>query len=238
MDRREEGEINWDIDADPYPFDRDADYDKWKASRFDFIGSSTIPTIIGLNKYSSRIAKWRNYVARQSDFTGNYYTEWGHFAEPKIVEFAQRQADDKGLGYTLQECNNSFISREFTFASATPDALVWSESRQCLGIGEVKYTGRDADIWKAKQIPSYVYAQMQWQMGVCKLPWSVALAMVSGNPYIIQIELNFNEKVFNAMIESAKAFMNEVKTNTPPTRGAKGYMFDKELLNEEEETIW
>ena len=107
------------LEAKQYPFIRDVDYEAWRESRFDYIGASTVPAIIGLNHYKSRIAMWREYVARKSDYQDNAYTISGHWNEPLIQYLTEQQNPQ----YTIYPYNLSHIGAE-GFNSATPDGLV------------------------------------------------------------------------------------------------------------------
>lgn len=204
-----------ELDVARFPFDRDVDYAAWKAARFDFIGASTIPTVVGLNPYKSRRALWREYVARESSYVDNPNTRMGHWVEP----FIQREVEIQNPCYKIYPYNLSHLGPH-GFDSATPDGLMRHQVRQGLGVNEVKCTSakKELDIWKSGRAPARFRAQLMWQMGVMGLKWGVITAMVEGNPRIYVKEYTFDEEEYNEMVESAREFMQQVETKTEPPR--------------------
>lgn len=213
------------IDALPFPYERDKDYDKWVEARWDYVSSSQIPSLLGLNPYSSLLKYWKEYTDRKSSFTSNDYTDAGTTMEVPIQKLAEKQ----NKGYIIEPLNKTYISKEYPFITATPDGLVKVPHRTTIGLNETKFTQRDMDLWEKGTVPGWVYAQVQLQLGVLKLDWCLVTAMVQGKPKIFCLEVEFNPTVFQSLVMAAERFLGMVKNGLRPD--ATGLQIDSDVVN-------
>ncbi len=214
------------INADPFPYERDKDYEKWVEARWDYVSSSQIPNLLGLNSYSSLLKYWKEYTERKSSFVSNNYTDAGSIMEEPIQRLAEKQLK----GCIIEPLNKTYISREFPFITATPDGLVKLPHRKTVGLNETKFTQRDMDLWEKGTVPAWVYAQVQLQLGVLGFDWCLVTAMVQGKPQVFALEVEFDRTVFNSLVAAAREFLSMVKEGRRPP--ASGLDVDSEVVHE------
>ena len=141
----------------------------WLAARKGFITATTVAK-------ASTAAGFNALLAGERTFEGNEFTDYGHAAEPLILNHAHHQF---GILH-----NDWLIVAENGRDAATPDGL----SPDHTEIAEAKTTGTD---WKT--IPALYRRQMQWQLWVtgaerCLFLWDLRLVNDLGGFYAPWLE--------------------------------------------------
>lgn len=210
------------------PLTREDNYEEWVEERWKRIGSSTIAKVIGLSKYTSPRKVWQEYKTKTNSFKENPFSRMGLYTEEPIMLEAEAQNPQ----YTIYPLNWTYYNEEFPVASATPDGLVKKKGRKDYGLNETKFTSAKVDLvtWNSGGVPAWVYAQLQWQLGVCGLNWGIVTAMVQGSPLIKVVEVEFDEEVFGNMYSAAERFMASLEQDSPPN--FTGSDSDKQLADE------
>lgn len=136
-------------------------------SRKGTIGASDLPTILGLNPYADA-GPW-SIIHRESR-PDTPAQALGRSLEVWLVE---RVAEEKG-----GECNDEVFTRD-GWAHATPDGITHGPCATSAVIEAKNVSWAKAADWR-QGVPSYVYAQVQWQMWVTGAPLAIVSALVAG----------------------------------------------------------
>jgi putative phage-type endonuclease len=208
---------------------RESDRNGWIEWRKGIVGSSDICTIAGLNSYQTPLELWAIKTGKMDEITETPAMKYGRLVESAIIEIFK----DLHPEYNVEANNNTYHHDSYTWATATPDAILLPESftgksADNYGILECKHTavGRD---WDDNNIPHYAHLQIQFQMGVMGYAWGHIGAVCAGrvndfkDPYI-----EFEPDIFDACLVRGEAFLKSVKEDVPPEAGAG----DSRALNE------
>lgn len=193
--------------AIPFPYSREVDRAAWVAARWEYIGSSTMPSILGANAYTSRKRELTKYVKRVDSKADSPYLHAGRLLEPVVIQLANEQHKR----YRIHESGASYVSKEFPFALATPDGFVFDTLYDEWGLNETKFTSRDVETWDGHQVPQWAFIQAQWHCGVLGFPWCLVTGLIQGNPRIRAVRVEFDESLFAKYLTEAANFLEEVK---------------------------
>ena len=181
--------------------------DRFAAIHNERIGSSRIAAICGLNKYETPLQVWAKMTGKVGADPQNDAMWLGHEMQPVIGRlFVRRQnipIETEDSVYYLPEKEWAIASPDFTL----PDG----------GLLEAKNTGSWArEVW-ADGVPDAAHCQVQWQMGIVRAPYAYVAALCGGrvDDFFIH-RIDFNEEVFNQLLERGERFMALVKSETPP----------------------
>ena len=94
----------------------------WKKQRAGKINASTCAAFEGMHKHSSSLAVVRDSVRElsgaESEFKGNYFTDWGQEHEPIAIERFER------ITGFIVEPTGSIAHPDYPFLRASPDGLI------------------------------------------------------------------------------------------------------------------
>lgn len=192
-----------------------------------FIGASEVPAALGLVKYRSPMAVWRQLrdgVVEPVPDAVREAAEFGVLFEPVI----------RGQ-YAMTERKRVLVPREsLTFGGwlrATPDGIVvdafdhqdigteeWQGGTFPHGAGLLQVKCRSAyqaDAW-ADGPPPAEEVQCRVEMAVTGAPWNDLVCVLGGNrrvKYRIERDLKIEENI----LRDARAFWDLVQSGTPPT---------------------
>lgn len=161
----------------------------WYQMRNGMITASDVGTVLGSNKYSSRIQVLRNKVDAVlsigigETFTGNEATKWGQDHEDMVRDRFAKE-------YSV-ECYDSALlpHPDHPWVGASPDGLVSSPEEASLI--EIKCPLRRMP--KENYIPPYYYDQMQLQLEVTGLDKCYFVEWKPGNRM-------FDEDIFQVQV--------------------------------------
>lgn len=180
----------------------------------NFIGSSKIPTIAGLNPWKSPFELWCEETGKTKKAEGDQDLFWfGHEMEPIIGRLAER----KGYGSTLA-ANAVIRHQDHPWAVASPDFLLFTDSGE-VEILEAKNTGWWArDDWAEDKAPDYAHVQIQWQLFVLGIFKAARVAgLIGGDPRsFVCPRFEADSCIQAALLQKAKDYRACVETNTPP----------------------
>jgi putative phage-type endonuclease len=169
----------------------------------DFIGSSDIATILGLNPYNTILGLWAEKTgqARQKDLSDNEAVEWGARLERVVAKkFAEKH------GAKLIAYKKRFIHPKHLFLSCELDNIISGTDE----LVEIK----TCNLWAYKDwqnpddIPAHYLAQVMYQLGLSKrkIGW---IAVLCGGQKYLEKRIDFDCKVFDVMVERAVSFWND-----------------------------
>lgn len=200
-----------------------------------FIGSSRIAAVCGLNKYCSRLQVWQEMTSQ----IGPKFTEeqelsmWlGHKMEPIIGELFEKKT-----GKQVAAANVIYCYDDWPVAIASPDFWVFErdDSTAKIGIMETKNANHHVgDQWE-NEIPDSAHCQIQWQMGICGLEKAWVAALIGGDARRFKFqEICFSEELFGQLLTQAKDFYNNyVLTGIPPLPNSEdGKLIDSMVIRD------
>lgn len=195
--------------------------EEWLRVRKSKIGSSEIPTLCGLNPYSSPLKLWREKTGRDAPQPDNDYMWLGRKLEPVIGELFQKKTN-----LVTQQADTLYGCEEIEFACASPDFFTIENGEK--GIVETKnrsYTQKEKYLDGSAPLTDHI--QLNWQLGVCGLNFGYIAALVGASPKdFFTPRFEFSKEVFNQSLELAQKFVHYVKTDQEPPAMA----MDRDLL--------
>lgn len=205
--------------------DRKAEPEKWSELRRDTIGSSDITTILGLNRWQTPLDLWMEMTGRKErGNVDNPATRYGKAVEPIIMELFREKHGE----LAVLDTEALYQHPIYEWAVCTPDAFLSYGGDEFDGLLEIKHTSM-AYGWDDGGAPDYAHCQLIWQMGILGFRYGYIGAVVQGRANDLKDPMfEFDEGLFNLMLEKAANFMTLVKLDTPPTAMAA----DSDLVDE------
>lgn len=188
--------------------------EKWLEMRKGTIGGSEIATILGLNPYSTPLQLWLEKTGKEDRGSFENDAMWlGTQLEPVVAQLYQRKT-----GKVIKRADFLAIKKGAEFASATPDYVTEDESAPI----EIKTCGVKSMYKWEDSVPDVAHAQLMWQLGVCDWPAGTVACLPANSPEkFIYKEFPYDPNLFDFMLEKAAAFMQMVKSDTPPPARAQ-----------------
>jgi putative phage-type endonuclease len=194
----------------------DVSREEWVNRRKDYIGSSEVATILGLNPYSTPLQLWCSKTGRLPDSAQNDYMLIGTHLEPVVANIFQRR-EGKPVAYV----GKTFVHDSIEWASATPDYWLLDTDEKPAGILECKTTSFYNEAKWEDGIPNGAHCQTIWQLGVTGMKDAYVACLVGADPNKFYSKaVPFDESIWDQMVDCAGKFMAMVKSDTPPE--AKG----------------
>lgn len=169
--------------------------------RNEFIGSSDISAILGLDRNRTQLTVWAEKTGQipPLDLSQNEAVEWGRRMEKSRV-IAEKFEDIHGL--KLRTWKERYYHAKYAYLSCELDYIITNTDE----LVEVKNRG----YWKAKEygdneMMQEEICQIQWALGISgrKKGW---LAVLCGGQKYIEREILFDEKMFEIMVKKAVDF--------------------------------
>lgn len=177
-------------------------------NRTEYIGSSDIAAIIGASRYRGAYDVYRAKVISDEQ-QDNEFMRWGRvLEEPVLREFCRAE------NITSFDTQVYAQHPEYDFIGGTVDGLTDDF------VIEIKTTSSFNKSFDDK-IPDDYYIQCQWLMGLHNRQYT-QVAVLFGGQRLEKYEVEFNEDLYNMLIDEAVAFWtNHVITKTPPELNVK-----------------
>lgn len=200
--------------------------------RSKIIGSSDIPTILGVNDFQSPLELWAQKLG-MSDNKSSDRMDAGTYLEPAIAALYEKKFNVK-----LEKNDSIFAMADPAWATATPDYFRTTETGE-REIIEIKNTNEYMrDKWGSKDepsIPDYAHCQTIWQMGVTGMRRAKVVVLIGGYD-LHEREVFYDEELFMQMLTIASEFKKLIDSKTPPAvRGGDDEIIRKLFESEQEE---
>lgn len=219
---------------------------QWLLQKRVGIGSGDIATICGANDFQTPLALWSVKTGREKPDDENTHMWWGKQQETPIARLCAKE-----MKMMLVHANTMFGHDTVKWAQATPDFFALPSQpgepegevqffppgvdlEEELRIMEVKNVGwrKKAD-WSDGKTPLAPLMQTQWQMGICGYKHGVIAPMVGGDIMDFSPRtLDFDETIFNQLLELASKFMWYVTNDTPPAPTSKDTRLVENLIGD------
>lgn len=190
----------------------DQQHDRWLDLRRGKISGSNVATVCGLNPYKSSLQLWAEWTGKVSDtFTGNRSTQLGLTMEPLVAQwFSER------VGVPVRRANALYQDTELDWLVASPDYLLPNGDPLEIKTGN----HRTAHRWAEGSAPVEYVLQLQVQMRVLRRQHGVLTAYLGDVENLPDVGVDYDPELWSMVQEKAEAFLDCVKTDTPPLAGA------------------
>lgn len=215
------------------------------ATRKQGVGSSDVPTLVGLNKRYGQtpLTLWREKTGRAEGFDGNERTEWGNYLEPLILrkfvsdrwgaplgqEFYRNATRADPVATGPLKVKTEAIHPKYPFALAHCD-LVYDPDNAPPMIVEAKssgyfaakrreglaFEGYDPEDDSQHGIPDKVFLQIQWQLFVYDVPEAIAAVLIDTARYKTYGPIVADPKVQEKLLALAERFWWHVEHDKEP----------------------
>lgn len=207
---------------------KDLERAEWLKIRQTGIGGSDVAAILGISKYKTPYDLYLDKIGEpdlSSEPTGEA-AHWGTIMEDVVANEYSKRNDVK-----IQRFNYVIRSEKYPFAIANIDrAVINSEisGRVMMKDGKLttdkileiktasEYLKGEWGFDGSDEIPEYYTTQCQWYMGITGVPQCDLAVLIGGNQYK-QYTINFDQELFDMMIEAAADFWNNhILAGVPP----------------------
>lgn len=194
-------------------------------NRHEYIGGSDISVIMGLNRWKTPLRLWAEKTQKlpAPDLSNIEAVELGTDLEEFVAQkFAQK------TGKAVRRAPKEYIHKEYSFMHAHIDRLITGtdELLECKTCSLWK-----KDEWDGEEIPEEYILQVMWYLGITGRKVGYIAVLIGGQSFTYK-RIEFDQKLFNAMVAAAKEFWQHVQYDTPPAIMADDDNTLKELYAE------
>lgn len=177
--------------------------------RRKYIGGSDISAVMGMNRWKTPLQLWleKTGSTEPADLSKVEAVQLG----TELEEFvAQKFARETGKQVRVQ--SKMYIHPKYEYMVAHVDRLITS-SDELLECKTCSFFKKDE--WENDGIPQEYVLQVMWYMGITgrKKAW---IAVLIGGQSFKYKEVEFDQELFDVMVERAKNFWDCVQNNIPP----------------------
>jgi putative phage-type endonuclease len=195
----------------------------WHELRKRGIGGSDVSTIVGLNRYKSRVQLWLEKTGQIKDQEAGEAAYWGTELEPLV---AKRFSAETGL--KVQKRNAILQHRDYPWMISNLDREILAP-RGALrdeSLGIIKGRGRGvlecktanawlADKWEGSKAPDGYVLQVMHYLAVTGYEWGCLAVLIGGQQYR-HVVVQRDEELIRSLIKLEADFWELVRTKQPP----------------------
>lgn len=176
--------------------------------RMQYIGGSDIAAVMGQSRWKTPYRLWCEKTGKIEvpDLSKNPAVEMGTRLEQFVAElFAEK------TGKTVRKQSKMYQHSEYPFMVAHVDRLITGsdELLECKTCSQYKL-----EEWENK-IPKEYILQVQWYLGITGRKKGWIACLIGGQKFDYK-SIDFDEELFNLMVEKAVKFWEQVQNNVPP----------------------
>jgi putative phage-type endonuclease len=179
------------------------------------ITATEAAVILGVNPWKTPFALWSEKVglAEPDDLSNNEAVRWGHRLQGPIIAAYREERPETEVEAVPEWVMERTIERPWMLA--TLDGRQYVEGKGP-GVLEIKTAGaqKTAD-WADGEIPLVYQIQVQHQLAVTGLDWGTIAVLIGGQKFLWQ-DVERNQPFIDAMVLREEAFLELIRTETPP----------------------
>ena len=188
--------------------------------RKKMLGGSDISSVLGMNRWKTPLQLWAEKTGElePKDLSDVEAVQLG----VELEDFVARKFE-KATGKKVRRDSRTFKYKDSDYMVAHIDRwVVGGELLECKTCSAWKEKE-----WEGEEIPQEYILQVQWYLGVLGMKKGYIAVLIGGQKFVWK-EIDFDESLFNLMLDQAKKFWDMVETKMPPmaTTG------DKEVLSD------
>lgn len=176
--------------------------------RMNYIGGSDIAAIMGQSRWKTPYKLWAEKTGKieMPDLSTNESVEMGNRLEQFVADIFTEKT-----GKAVRKYTKVYRHKEHPFLVAHVDRLITGseELLECKTCSAYKL-----EEWENK-IPKEYVLQVIWYLGITgrKRGW---IACLIGGQKFVYMPIDFDEELFNLMVEKAVKFWNMIQDKIPP----------------------
>lgn len=179
------------------------------ANRNLYIGGSDIAVVMGESRYKTPLQLWLEKTGKTPapDLSNNQAVRMGVKLEQVVADLFTEET-----GKIVRQAPKVYQHKEYPYMVAHIDRLVQGtdELLECKTTNAFK-----SEEWEDFKIPNEYILQVQWYLGITGRTKGYVAVLIGGQQFKYS-EVNFDEDLFNLMVESAKDFWNKVQNDIAP----------------------
>ena len=176
--------------------------------RMKYIGGSDIAAIMGQSRWKSPYRLWAEKTGKIEvpDLSNNAAVEMGTRLEQFVADLFSEKT-----GKAVRKQSKMYIHKDYPFMVAHVDRLITgsNELLECKTCSAFKL-----EEWENK-IPKEYVLQVIWYLGITGRSRGWIACLIGGQKFDYKC-IEFDEELFNLMVEKAVKFWDMVQTQTPP----------------------
>lgn len=182
------------------------------ANRQNYIGGSDIAAIMGKSRWKTPLKLWLEKVQKIEPQVSNpEAVEMGI----KLEQFVADMFTEK-TGKSVRRAPKAYVHPDYPYMVAHIDRLVTGSDE----LLECKTTSAyNKDQWEGEEIPQEYILQVMWYLGITGRKIGHIAVLIGGQTFKYK-QIEFDQELFDIMVNAAKEFWDKVQTNTPPAVSA------------------
>ena len=176
--------------------------------RMKYIGGSDIAAIMGQSRWKSPYRLWAEKTGKIEvpDLSNNAAVEMGTRLEQFVADLFSEKT-----GKAVRKQSKMYIHKDYPFMVAHVDRLITGsdELLECKTCSAFKL-----EEWENK-IPKEYLLQVIWYLGITGRSRGWIACLIGGQKFDYKC-IEFDEELFNLMVDKAVKFWDMVQTQTPP----------------------
>lgn len=197
-------------------------------NRHEYIGGSDIAAIMGMSRWKTPLKLWTEKTQKlpAPDLSNIEAVEMGTELEQFVADMFTKRT-----GKAVRKAPKEYLHPDYPYMHAHIDRLVTGtdELLECKTCSVFK-----KDEWENDEIPQEYILQVMWYLGITGRKIGHIAVLIGGQSFKYK-QIEFDQELFNQMIEAAKEFWAHVQEDTPPAIMADDDETLKELYGENNE---
>ena len=177
--------------------------------RRKYIGGSDIAVIMNMSRWKTPLKLWleKTGEVEPDDLSAVEAVQLG----TELEEFVA-QKFSQVTGKQVRKQPKMYVHKDYPFMVAHVDRLITGsdELLECKTCSAFK-----KDEWEADRIPQEYILQVMWYLGITGRKKGYIACLIGGQSFV-QKEIEFDQQLFDVMVEKAKEFWDKVQNNEPP----------------------
>lgn len=177
--------------------------------RQKYIGGSDISAVMGLNRWKTPLKLWAEKTGKvaPTDLSEVEAVQLGTELEEFVAQKFSRET-----GKPVRRQSKMYQHREYDYMVAHVDRLITGtdELLECKTCSFFK-----KEEWEGEEIPQEYILQVIWYLGITGRKTGYIACLIGGQKFVYK-KIDFDEELFNQMVETAKDFWSSVIADELP----------------------